>query len=103
MSATQGGKLLSNYKPSWSATVCVYPTSDGRKMDLRSYSQMVAVTTARKATNTGAIETTKDLGYDLFECTETATSCAVCAVMGRIYRYLGEDERFDALLLCTGV
>lgn len=74
------------------------PSSDGRQMDLRSYSEMVARTTPREAANLGSIETTKQLGHDLVKCTETATCCAICgALMGRIFSISGEDTRFPAL------
>lgn len=60
--------------------------SNGSRMPLRSYAEMVSRSTTAETQNTAKLTQGQDWGYDLVQMTTHSPTCAVCAMyQGRIY------------------
>lgn len=72
--------------------------SNGKKMNLRSYAELVARSTTREATNRGKLNHLQESGYDLVKMSNHNASCPICAPLeGRVYSISGKDTRFPPL------
>lgn len=70
----------------------------GRKWKLDKYSNLVARTTTREATNTATINTSARFKHDLVIFSKHSPTCAACAcIQGRVFSISGEDKRFPHL------
>lgn len=70
----------------------------GREIRLDSYSELVARSTTREATNTGTLETAKGEGFDLVKMSSHSSSCPVCAPLeGRVYSITGNTPGYPKL------
>ncbi len=71
---------------------------NGRNMNLESYAELVARTTTREATNRGAIEAVKSIGYDLVQISQHFSACPLCSVYeGRVYSVSGDSPDYPSL------
>lgn len=70
----------------------------GREISLDAYASMVARTTTREATNTGTINSIKEVGEDLVQMSSHNSPCPLCSTYeGRIYSISGNNKRYPAL------
>jgi hypothetical protein len=73
-------------------------TKNGRMIAIAPYSELVARSTTREATNTATMNQLSYLGYDLVQMSSHATTCPVCsAYQGRVYSISGKDNRYPPL------
>lgn len=73
-------------------------TKNGRMIAIAPYSELVARSTSREATNTATMNQLTYNGYDLVQMSSHATTCPVCAAyQGRVYSISGHDSRYPPL------
>lgn len=76
----------------------VIPKKDGSSMSLEAYSELVARSTTREATNLGSITQVQAVGGDLVKMTEHYPTCPVCLpLQGRVYSISGTSKEYPPL------
>lgn len=72
--------------------------SNGAKMPLDAYAQMLARTSRIESSNTGSFDRCRRLNIDLVRCTTMPGCCAYCRMYeGKVYSISGNDKRFPSL------
>ena len=72
--------------------------SNGNKVPIKHYSEMLARTSRIMAANSGIIDRTKQLGRDLVICTKVIDSCPICKKFeGKVYSISGNSLEFPSL------
>jgi hypothetical protein len=72
--------------------------SNGKKVALSGYSEMLARTSRISTENEGLIDRTQQMGRDLVICTEINSTCAICRKFeGKVYSISGESKKFPPL------
>ena len=70
----------------------------GRNISLTAYTEVVARSTTREATNTAALNQLKNNGYDLVKMSSHSPTCSLCAIyQGRVYSISGKNTDYPAL------
>lgn len=72
--------------------------SNGHKVGVRQYSEMLARTSRISTANESMVKRTKELGRDLVICTKINATCPICRKYeGKVYSISGQDDRFPPL------
>lgn len=72
--------------------------SNGAKIGVRQYSEMLARTSRISTENESMVKRTQELGRDLVICTKINATCPICRKYeGKVYSISGQDNRFPPL------
>ena len=72
--------------------------SNGAKMPLEKYAEMLARTSRIETANKGSFDRCRKLGIDLVRCTKVPNCCPYCQMYeDKVYSISGNDTRFPAL------